>query len=251
MSPRVRKARAGRLGEVAASNATDDAVLLDGLRAGDEWAFVGLISMHQRSMMRIARIYVSSHATAEDVVQDTLLAVLQGIDRFEGRCSLKTWLFRILTNRAKTAGQREQRCRPDARQAMGEGQPSVPADRFLSRAEGGEWSGHWKHEVVTWARAADDGVVDAESARVVRAEIARLPTMQRLVVVLRDVESWSAGEVCRVLDLSESNQRVLLHRGRTTVRRGLENYFSPDHAQDSDRVPFVSSGSSWTSQRRL
>lgn len=214
-----------------------DAMLLAGLCAGDERAFARLIDLYQSPMMRVARIYVSSHATAEDVVQETLLAVLEGIDRFEGRSSLKTWMFRILANRAKTAGQRERRCRPDTSRAMGDDGPSVPRERFLSRGEDAEWAGHWKHEVSSWGRSGDDVVVDAEAARVAHEEIARLPTTQRLVVVLRDVEDWSAADVCRVLELSESNQRVLLHRGRSTVRHRLESYYAEEFSTHRSHAP--------------
>jgi RNA polymerase sigma-70 factor (ECF subfamily) len=225
--------QAVRLGEVRPLPDTDDdAALLAGLCTGDERAFARLIDLYQSSMMRVARAYVSTHATAEDVVQETLLAVFEGIDRFGGRSSLKTWMFRILTNRAKTAGQRERRCRPDTARAMGDDGPSVPRGRFLSRDEDAQWAGHWKHEVRTWGRAGDEAVVDAEAARIVHAEIARLPTTQRLVVVLRDAEGWSAAEVCQVLELSESNQRVLLHRGRSTVRHRLESHYAAESADD-------------------
>jgi RNA polymerase sigma-70 factor (ECF subfamily) len=206
-----------------------DEILLAGLRAGEERAFVALIALHQRAMMRVAKLYVSSTATAEDVVQETLLAVLQGVDRFEGRSSLKTWIFRILTNRAKTAGQRERRCRPDTVQTVRElDGPSLPSDRFISRDEDAEWVGHWKHEVRSWGRAADHGIVDAEAAVVARAAIRDLPAMQRLVVTLRDAECWSAEEVCRLLNVSEVNQRVLLHRGRTAVRLCLDQFYGAD-----------------------
>jgi RNA polymerase sigma-70 factor (ECF subfamily) len=204
-----------------------DATLLAGLRAGDERAFVSLIALHQRAMLRIAKVYVSSNATAEDVVQETLLAVLQGVDRFEGRSSLKTWIFRILTNRAKTAARMERRCRPDTAQTIRQlDGPSVPAERFLTGRDDPEWAGHWKDEVRSWGPAADHGIVSAEAAGVVQCAIRNLPTLQRMVVTLRDAECWSAEEVCRLLEVSESNQRVLLHRGRSTVRQHLENFYA-------------------------
>jgi len=230
-------AQAVRLAEGPVAS-DEDGLVLEGLRAGDERAFVHLISLYQSSMMRVARTYVSSHATAEDVVQETLLAVLEGVDRFEGRASLKTWMFRILTNRAKTAGRREHRCRPDPFQAMRElDGRSVPADRFLSTCEDVQWSGHWKHEVRSWECPADDGVLDAEAVGVICAAIRRLPTMQRLVVGLRDGENWSADEVCGLLELSESNQRVLLHRARATVRQHLESYYSDEQSPNRDSTP--------------
>jgi RNA polymerase sigma-70 factor (ECF subfamily) len=180
-------------------------------------------------------VYVSSHATAEDVVQETLLAVLQGVHRFEGRSSLKTWMFRILTNRAKTAAHKERRCRPDTAQTVREiDGPSVAASRFLTRGEDPEWAGHWKHELRSWGRAADHGIVDAEAAEVVRAAIGDLPSMQRLVVTLRDAECWSAEEVCELLELSDSNQRVLLHRGRSAVRVQLENFYASESEDSGD-----------------
>ena len=225
----MRTAQAARLTEVTGSS-DEDGLLLAGLRAGDERAFIRLVSLHQSSMMRVARVYVSSHATAEDVVQETFLAVLEGVDRFEGRSSLKTWVFRILTNHAKTAGAKERRCRPDPLHSLHSLReldgPSIPADRFLTRSDDEQWVGHWKQEVASWGRPADDRVVDTEAVGIVCAEIRRLPTMQQLVVVLRDAECWSADEVCRLLDLSASNQRVLLHRARTTLRHRVESYYA-------------------------
>jgi RNA polymerase sigma-70 factor (ECF subfamily) len=217
------------------SREVNDAPLLAGLRAGDESAFVSLIGLHQRAMLRVAKVYVSSHATAEDVVQETLLAVLQGVDRFEGRSSLKTWMFRILTNRAKTAAHKERRCRPDTAQTVRElDGPSVAAGRFLTRDEDPEWAGHWKHEVRSWGGAADHGIVDAEAAGIVRGAIRDLPSMQQVVVTLRDAECWSAEEVCHLLELSDSNQRVLLHRGRSAVRRHLENFYARESEDIGD-----------------
>ncbi len=207
-------------------NLTGDA-LVAGLRAGDEAAFLTLIRRHQASMLRIARVYVASHASAEDVVQETWLAVLRGVDRFDGRSSLKTWMYRILVNRAKTAGQRERRCVPDSQFAPHQpdgSEPAVAAERFLDALHP-QWPQHWKHPPLPWERSVEDRLVTAEAVGVVGDAINDLPPAQRLVVTLRDVECWTAQEVCRVLGLSESNQRVVLHRARGKVRQRLENYY--------------------------
>ncbi len=209
--------------------ATDagEVALVAGLRAGEETAFLTLIRRHQAPMMRIARAYVSSSATAEDVVQETWLAVFRGVDRFDGRSSLKTWLYRILVNRAKTAGQRERRCVPAAQFAPPEtngSEPAVAAERFLDMRHP-QRPQHWKRPPVPWERSVEDRLVDSEAVGVVGDAINDLPPAQRLVVTLRDVECWTADEVCRVLRLSETNQRVILHRARARVRQRLENYY--------------------------
>jgi RNA polymerase sigma-70 factor (ECF subfamily) len=207
-------------------NLTGDA-LVAGLRAGDETAFLTLIRRHQAPMLRVARAYVSSHATAEDVVQETWLAVLRGVDGFDGRSSLKTWLYRILINRAKTAGQRDRRCVPDSQFGPPESdgsEPAVAARHFLDALDP-QWPQHWKQPPLPWERSVEDRLVTSETIGVVGDAINDLPPGQRLVVTLRDVECWTAQEVCRVLGLAETNQRVILHRARSKVRQRLESYY--------------------------
>jgi RNA polymerase sigma-70 factor (ECF subfamily) len=158
----------------------------------------------------VAASFVPSAAVAEEVVQDTWLAVVRGIDRFEGRSSFRTWLFRILVNRARTTGVRERRSVPVAVDDH-----AVDPRRFAS-------DGRWSEPPVPWPDDVDDRLAAAASAKLVRAAIARLPDGQRQVVSLRDGEGLTAAEVCDVLAISEGNQRVLLHRGRSTVRRALD-----------------------------
>ena len=206
-------------------NLTGDA-LVAGLRAGDDTAFLTLIRRHQASMLRIARVYVASHASAEDVVQETWLAVLRGVDRFDGRSSLTTWLYRILINRAKTAGERDRRCVPDSQFALHQhdgSEPAVAAESVVD-APCPLWH-HWKQPPLPWEQVIEDGLVTSEAVGVVGAAINDLPPAQRLVVTLRDVECRTAREVCGVLGLSATNQRVILHRARHKVRQRLESYY--------------------------
>lgn len=198
--------------------------LVDGLRAGSEAAFRDLMRMYGASMLRVAQLYVRSRAVAEDVVAETWLAVLKGIGRFEGRSSLKTWLFRILTNTAKTRGEREGRSVPFS--ALGgadddEG-ASVDPDRFLGPET--RFPGLWSAPPSSWE--PEERLLAGEALAVVQAAIDELPPAQALVITLRDVEGFSSEEVRNALDLSETNQRVLLHRARTRVRRALEDYLS-------------------------
>jgi RNA polymerase sigma-70 factor, ECF subfamily len=195
--------------------------LVDLLCSGDEAAFASLIDEHHRSMVRVARLYVRDPAAAEDVVQETWLAVVKGIDRFDGRSTLKTWLYRILTNRAKTAAERQSRTTPVG-VPVDDGAAAVPASRF--RSSSSDWGGHWSAPPSPWPAELDDSLVAAELLRVVLAAIDCLPSSQRSVITLRDVECWSAAEVCDLLDLTDSNQRVLLHRARSAVRGSIESY---------------------------
>jgi len=194
----------------------EDAPLLDALRAGDERAFAALVDKYGPSLLRLAQLYVSSRAVAEEVVQETWLAVLTGIERFEGRSSLKTWLFRILTNKAKTRGQREGRTLPFSSLASDgdEDQTAVAVERF---ARGGAWA--------TPPRGVpEERLLAGETRARVEQAISALPPNQRAVITLRDVDGLSAEEACNVLGLSETNQRVLLHRARAKVRTALERY---------------------------
>jgi RNA polymerase sigma-70 factor (ECF subfamily) len=200
-----------------------ESALIDALRAGDEEAFTQLVREYQPSLVRVARIYVPTQAAAEEVAQETWLGVLNGLDRFEGRSSLRTWIFRILTNIAKTRGQRDGRTLPfSALQDPGRvPEAAVDADRFLD-PEHPRWPGHWAARPEPWP---EDALLSAETQAVIAEAIEALPATQRAVISLRDLEGWSSEEVRNALELSETNQRVLLHRARSKVRRALETYF--------------------------
>jgi RNA polymerase sigma-70 factor (ECF subfamily) len=206
---------------------SEDAHVVDALRRGDESAFEALVRMYHSSLLRVALVYVSSRAVAEEVVQDTWLGVLKGIERFEGRSSLKTWIFRILANTAKTRGEREGRTLPFSalRNPAGVPEPAVGPERFLDQ-EHPRWPGHWATPPAPWG--PEERLLDRETEAVVAGAIERLPPAQRAVISLRDVEGWEAEEVCNALDLTETNQRVLLHRARSKVRRALEEYLAED-----------------------
>ena len=207
----------------------EEARLVRALRARDEAAFDALMRMYHASLLRVAQIYVSSRAVAEEVVQETWLAVLTGIDRFEGRSSLKTWIFTILTNRAKTRGQREGRTLPFSALANPAGvpEPAVDADRFRD-PDDPRWPGHWSAPPRSWEGQPEERLLGRETRDAIRAAIDTLPPSQRAVITLRDVEGWSSDEVCHVLGVTETNQRVLLHRARSKVRAALEAYLSED-----------------------
>ena len=212
-----------RTGTPAEANATDrDASLLPALRAGDEEAFVALVTRYHASLKRVARAYVSTDAVAEDVVQETWLAAIEGLDRFEQRASLKTWLFHILANKAKTRGVRERRIVPFASLAGADDEPAVPPDRF--QRDGDAWPGHWAAPPRPW-EDPERRLASLEARAYLRAAIAALPATQQAVLTLRDVEGLDAEEVCGLLDVSAGNQRVLLHRARAKVRTELERYF--------------------------
>jgi RNA polymerase sigma-70 factor, ECF subfamily len=184
--------------------------------------FDRLVEQHYASMKRVARTFVGSDAVAEEVVQDTWLAIVAGIDRFEGRSSLQTWMFSILTNKAKTRGVRERRTTPLSCLGGGEpDEPAIDADRFQS--EDDAWPGHWATPPRPWQRP-ERRLLSLEARGHLKAALDGLPERQRLVVTLRDVEGFDAGEVCELLDLSPENQRVLLHRGRSRLRTALETY---------------------------
>jgi RNA polymerase sigma-70 factor (ECF subfamily) len=196
----------------------DDPQLVDALRAGDEAAFRTLVEELTPSMLRLARLYVSSAAVAEDVVQEAWLGVLRGIDRFERRSSLKTWIFRILTNTAKTRGVREARSVPFS--SLGDDETAVDPDRFLG--EGSRFPGHWAAPPRAWE--GSEQLLAQETLDVIDREIAKLPPAQAAVIMMRDIEGLDAEEVRNALEISETNQRVLLHRARSRVRRALEEY---------------------------
>jgi RNA polymerase sigma-70 factor (ECF subfamily) len=188
----------------------DDADLVLRLRSGDEEAFRYLVERYHTSLLRLAQTMVPSRAVAEEVVQDTWLGLVRGIHRFEGRSSLRTWLFHVLVNRARSTGAHERR--PTMGVTAG---PSVDPSRFGP-------DGGWADPPVPWPEEVDDRLVAAQMAGRLRPLIDSLPDVQRQVVTLRDVEGLSAQEVCDVLGLTEGNQRVLLHRGRARLRGMLE-----------------------------
>src|SRR5207249_9109287 len=200
----------------------DDARLVKALRARDERAFEELMRMYNASLLRVAQIYVPSRAVAEDVVQETWIGVFNGIDRFETRSSLKTWIFRILTNIAKTRGQREGRTVPFSALERPDTVPeaAVDPDRFLS-PDHERWPGHWATKPEPWP---EERLLATETREVLERAIEELPPVQRAVISLRDVEGWSSEETRNALGVSETNQRVLLHRARSKVRQALEDY---------------------------
>jgi RNA polymerase sigma-70 factor (ECF subfamily) len=191
-----------------------DQELVDRLRAGDENAFAELVRRHHRLMLRVARGYVRTDAVAEEVVQEAWLAVVRGIERFEGRSSFKTWLLRIVANRAMTSGAKEARSVPV--------EPSVSADHFVPEGEPG--AGAWSTPPEPWP---EDQLLAGETRAVIDGAIEELPPLQRAVVSMRDIEGLSSEEVQEMLDISAGNQRVLLHRGRQKVREALNAYLSP------------------------
>ena len=196
----------------------DDAVVLAALRRGDEQAFAALVDRYHSSMVRVARAYVSSGAAAEDVAQDAWMGVIRGLDRFEGRSSLKTWMFRILVNTAMSRGQRDARTIPFS--SLGRSEPAIDPSCF---AESGRWTGWWLSEDAI-TQTPDRIMLAKESRQMIDAVIATLPANQRLVITLRDIQGLTADEACQVLGVSEANQRVLLHRARSKVRTALEGY---------------------------
>ena len=207
------------------SIAADDERLVDQARAGDQEAFAALVRRHGPALLRLARMYVSSDAVAEEVVQETWLAVLRGLERFEGRSSFRTWLFRILVNRAKTRGVREHRSVPFA--SLGgagggdddERGPAVDPSRFLA-------DGAWASPPRRWQDDPEAALRSKEARRIVEEAIAGLPERQRIVITMRDLEGLGSDEVRNVLDLSETNQRVLLHRARVKVREALDDWIN-------------------------
>ncbi|MGH2861883.1 MAG: RNA polymerase sigma factor [Solirubrobacteraceae bacterium] len=207
-APRLRWARGRR------QAADTDLQLLMRLRQGDEDAFVTLVSKHHDPMLRLARTFVHSHAIAEEVVQETWLGVLRGIDRFEGRSSLRTWLLAILVNRARSTGTREARsvAASDAEGFVA----AVDAARFDA---GGAWSSPPEH----WVDDVEDRIGAQALREQILAALAEMPERQRAVVMLRDVDGLRSDEVCQVLDLTAANERVLLHRGRSRLRQALED----------------------------
>ena len=200
----------------------DDELLLSALRAGDEAAFVTLVDRHGPGMRRFALSFVRTAAVADEVVQEAWLGVLSGLDRFEERSSLKTWLYRIVANQAKTRAVREARTVPFS--ALDDDAPAVAADRF--QGEGEPHPGGWRAFPQTWAGLPEERLVAHETHALIERTIEGLPDAQRAVITLRDIDGLDAQEICNVLSISETNQRVLLHRARARVRTALESYFA-------------------------
>lgn len=212
-----------------------DAERVARILGGDEAAFLELVEELHGGLIRLAMLFVRRRELAEEVVQDTWLAVLEGLGRFEGRSSLKTWISRIVTNQAKTRAVREARSVPfssfgaAASRELAEPHHAIEPERFHAGHDFGhlQLAGHWREPPQAWdASSPESRVANGEAMRHLRAALEALPEAQRTVVVLRDVEGWDADEVCAALGVSEVNQRVLLHRGRTRLRKALELHFS-------------------------
>ena len=206
----------------------EDLQLVRALRAGDEVAFMMLVERYGPAMLRLARMYVPTRVIAEDVVQEAWLGVLKGLDGFQGRSSLRTWIFRILVNTAKTRGQRESRSIPFSSlwSPNPESEPAVDPERFRPAGDASPYG--WLDRPTSWEGVPEDRLLSQETLDHIQASIDGLPPNQREVIRLRDVLGWSSEEVREALDISATNQRVLLHRARSKVRAELERYFQEE-----------------------
>jgi RNA polymerase sigma-70 factor, ECF subfamily len=201
-----------------------DLAIVERLRAGDETTFMMLVEQHQAAMLRIARMYVSTRAVAEEAVQEAWLGIIKGLDGFEGRASLRTWMYRIVANVAKTRAQREGRSVPFSSLAGDDSASAIDPDWFQGAAE--RFPGGWRAHPEDWRGIPDDRLIGNETLSRIGRAIDALPPMQAEVMRLRDVLGWTSEEVRNALDLSETNQRVLLHRARSRVRRDLDTYLA-------------------------
>jgi RNA polymerase sigma-70 factor (ECF subfamily) len=201
----------------------EDRQFIAALRRGDESAFAALHETYHSTLVHVAMAYVRNRAVAEEVVQEAWLGVIRGIERFEGRSSLKTWIFRIVANIAKTRAEREGRTIPFSalRVADDADEPAVDPERFLD-ASHESLAGHWAAPPARWDTLPEERLRSKETLERVRDAVETLPPNQRAVITLRDIQQWSSEEVCDLLGLSEVNQRVLLHRARSKVRAALE-----------------------------
>lgn len=218
---RVRRYLRHMGGTVDAPERSEDRALVERLRAGDEQTFAALVDGWSGWMLRLARAHVPTTSAAEEVVQETWLAVLEGLDRFRGEASLRTWVYRILLNQAKRRGVRESRTVPFASLGPEDQGPTVDPDRFQGPDE--RHPGGWRQFPDEWPEQV---ALTREVREVVTVALTELPPRQRVVVALRDLDGHTADEVCDLLDISAGNQRVLLHRGRAVVRAHLERYFA-------------------------
>ena len=224
----VQRNRAGSQ-EAESIASVEDMRMVEALQSGDESAFVSLVNRYHAPMLRLAMVFVPSLAVAEEVVQETWMGVFQGLDRFEGRSSLKTWLFRILTNRAKTRAQREGRSVPFSSLPEFNSdfpEPAVEPERFTGPDQ--QWPGNWITSPSSWDEIPEERILSQETLTCIQEAIDALPPGQREVITLRDIEGWPSDETCNLLGVSEANQRVLLHRARCRVRRALERYFEEE-----------------------
>jgi RNA polymerase sigma-70 factor (ECF subfamily) len=204
-----------------------DTTLVAALQAGDEDAFCWLLDAYSGRLHRLARSFVPTQGAAEEVVQETWLAVIAGIGRFEGRSSVKTWIYRILMNQARRRGARDARAVPFSALA-GDDRPVVEPEAFLPA--GHEWAGHWASPPWHWEQLPPERLEAAETIDVVRRTIEELAPLAREVIVLRDVEGWPPGEVSGLLEITDGHQRVVLHRARARVRRAVEAHLAETEA---------------------
>jgi RNA polymerase sigma-70 factor, ECF subfamily len=217
---------------VSEHTAVDDSALVEALRQGDPDAFATLVDANSRWMMRIALSHVSSRASAEDAVQEAWLSCLRGLDGFEGRSALKSWLFVIVTNCARRRAERDSRSVPFSELARREAERSEPEpleDRFFADSHP-RWPGGWT-TFTHWEGLPEQRLLASEVSARIESAAARLPDGQRTVFLLRDVEGWSSEDVCNALEISGSNQRVLLHRARHAIRADLEDYLEEGEPQ--------------------
>jgi RNA polymerase sigma-70 factor (ECF subfamily) len=212
----------------AGASAAGDRQIVAAILEGDEAAFEALVRRHHESMVRIAVTFVRSRAVAEEVAQETWIAMLNGLEAFQGRAPLRTWLFSILTRRAISRGIREQRTVPFSALG-GEDEPLVPPERFLG-SDHPAYPGHWASPPRRWDDVPEARLLARETRERVLLAVDDLPPAQRAVIMLRDLQGLDASEVCELLDLSDGNQRVLLHRARAKVRAALEAYFDEEAA---------------------
>jgi RNA polymerase sigma-70 factor (ECF subfamily) len=225
MNPVLQTATRVKLTDFVASD--DDPHLIELLRNGNEAAFVALIDRYSDTMVRLAMFYVAAWQVAEEVVQETWMSVFEHLGHFEGRSSLKTWMFRILINCAKTWAQREGRSLPfSSRSGMGtdHAEPAIEPDHLLPADH--HWAGHWVS--VKREEMPEERLLWQETRMCLERAIEALPPKQRQIIILRDIEGWTSNEICSTLGISEGNQRVLLHRARSKVRSTLERYFQEE-----------------------
>ena len=218
------------IGERRAHVAADEAQLVAALRRGDREAFATVVDGNSPWMMRIAMTYLPSRAIAEEAVQEAWVRCLRGLDGFEGRSALKSWLFVIVANCARRRAEREARTVPFSELARleAEGEASDPLDGRFFDGSHPRWANAWSTASASWERTPEQKLLACEATARIQAAALRLPEAQRAVFVLRDVEGWGSNEVCEALGISGSNQRVLLHRARNALRLTLEEYLTEE-----------------------